>query len=97
MLAQLAVTDDEVAGWTEELNDILAYAEQVGEVAADDVPPTTHPYPLANVFRDDEVGPVLDRDQLLAGGPETTEGRFVVPRIVEEPSPDGPRHRVAEE
>ena len=84
MLAQLAVTDDEVAGWTEELNKILAYAEQVGEVAADDVPPTTHPYPLQNVFRADEPGPVLDRDALLAGGPKTTEDRFVVPKIVAE-------------
>jgi len=84
MLAQLAVTDDEVAGWTDELNKILAYAEQVGEVAAEDVSPTTHPYPLDNVFRPDEPGPVLDRDVLLAGGPETTDDRFVVPRIVAE-------------
>lgn len=82
MLAQLAVTDDEVAGWTDELNKILAYAEQVGEVAADDVPPTTHPYPLENVFRADDPGPVIDRDVLLASGPETADDRFVVPKIV---------------
>ncbi len=84
MLARLAVTDDEVAALTPELTAILGYAEQVGEVAADDVPPTVHPVPLTNVLRDDEPGEVLDRDELLAGAPSAEDGRIVVPRIVAE-------------
>ena len=84
MLARLAVTDEEVAALAPELNDILGYAEKVGEVAADDVAPTVHPVPLENVLRDDEPGEVLDRDELLAGAPQAEDDRFVVPRIVSE-------------
>ncbi len=84
MLARLALTDDEVERLAPQLSDILAYAEQVGEVAADDVPPTTHPFPLRNVFRPDEPRPSLSREQILAGAPEVEEDRFSVPRIVAE-------------
>lgn len=84
MLARLAVTDDEVEALAPELNAILGYAEQVGEVAADDVEPTVHPIPLANVLRDDEPGETLDRDELLAGAPHSEDDRIVVPRIVSE-------------
>jgi aspartyl-tRNA(Asn)/glutamyl-tRNA(Gln) amidotransferase subunit C len=84
MLARLAVTDDEVEALAPELNAILGYAEQVGEVAAEDVEPTVHPIPLTNVWREDDPGEVLDRDELLAGAPEAEDGRIVVPRIVAE-------------
>jgi aspartyl-tRNA(Asn)/glutamyl-tRNA(Gln) amidotransferase subunit C len=84
MLARLAVTDDEVEQLAPELNAILGYAEQVGEVAAGDVPPTVHPYPLENVMRPDDPGETLDREELLAGAPEVEDHRFVVPRIVSE-------------
>jgi aspartyl-tRNA(Asn)/glutamyl-tRNA(Gln) amidotransferase subunit C len=84
MLARLAVTDEEVEALAPELNAILGYAEQVGEVAADDVPPTVHPVPLENVLREDAPGDVLDRDELLAGAPASEDGRLVVPRIVSE-------------
>ena len=84
MLARLAVTDEEVEALAPELNAILGYAEQVGEVAADDVAPTVHPVPLTNVMREDEPGPVLDRDTLLSQAPESEDDRFVVPRIVAE-------------
>jgi aspartyl-tRNA(Asn)/glutamyl-tRNA(Gln) amidotransferase subunit C len=84
MLARLAVTDEEVEALAPELNDILGYAEQVGEVAADDVAPTVHPVPLTNVLRADEPGEVLDRETLLSQAPEAEDDRFVVPRIVAE-------------
>jgi aspartyl-tRNA(Asn)/glutamyl-tRNA(Gln) amidotransferase subunit C len=84
MLARLAVTDDEVQDLAPQLSDILAYADQVGEVAAEDVPPTTHPLPLNNVFRADEPRPSLPREQILASAPEVEQDRFAVPRIVAE-------------
>lgn len=84
MLARLAITEEEVEQLAPELNAILDYAEQVGEIAAADVEPTVHPYPLENVQRADEPGEVLDREVLLAGAPEAEDGRFVVPRIVAE-------------
>ncbi len=83
-LARIALTDEEVAGLASQLSDILAYAEQVGEVAAGDVVPTSHPYPLANVARADAPGPSLGQDEALANAPAVEDGRFRVPRIVGE-------------
>jgi aspartyl-tRNA(Asn)/glutamyl-tRNA(Gln) amidotransferase subunit C len=83
-LARLALSDDEVASLAPQLSQILAYAEQVGEVAADDVPPTTHPFALRNVTRPDVRRPSLPRDAVLAGAPAVEDDRFAVPRIVAE-------------
>lgn len=84
LLARLDLTDDEVAALAPQLSEILAYAEQVGAVAADDVEPLTHPYPLSNVFREDELRASLPRDLLLSQAPDVEDDRFAVPRIVAE-------------
>lgn len=83
-LARLALTDDEVERLAPQLSQILDYAEQVGTVAAADVPPTSHPYPLTNVTRPDVVRPSLPRELLLAAAPEVEDDRFAVPRILAE-------------
>lgn len=83
-LARLALTDDEVAALAPQLSAILGYAEQVGEVAADEVVPTTHPFALADVTRPDERTPSLRREDVLAGAPAVEQDRFAVPRIVAE-------------
>lgn len=83
-LARVALSDDQVAGLADQLSDILGYAEKVGEVATGDVPPTSHPYPLANVYRPDVTAGSLDRADVLANAPEAEQERFRVPRIVEE-------------
>lgn len=83
-LARLALVDDEVERLAPQLDRILAYAEQVSEVATEDVEPTSHPYPLRDVLRPDEPRPSLDRDELLAAAPDVEEDRLAVPRIVAE-------------
>ena len=83
-LARLALTDAEVAALAPQLSDILGYAEQVGQVAADDVPATTHPFALSDVTRPDERRPSLPREELLNGAPQVEQDRFAVPRIVVE-------------
>jgi len=83
-LARLALTDDEVAALAPQLSQILGYAEQVGEVAAEDVEPTVHPFALSNVTRPDERRPSLPREDVLAGAPAVEQDRFAVPRIVAE-------------
>lgn len=85
-LARLGLTDEEVASLRGQLSDILAYAEQVQEVATPDVPPTSHPYPLANVLRADEPRPSLPPEEALSTAPQPEDGRFQVPRIVGEES-----------
>ncbi|WP_103350355.1 Asp-tRNA(Asn)/Glu-tRNA(Gln) amidotransferase subunit GatC [Amycolatopsis sp. CA-128772] len=83
-LARLAVTDDELDVFAGQLDQILDSVAKVSEVAADDVPPTSHAVPLTNVFRQDVVVPGLSQQQALAGAPATEEGRFRVPRILGE-------------
>jgi aspartyl-tRNA(Asn)/glutamyl-tRNA(Gln) amidotransferase subunit C len=82
-LARLRLTDDERTSLRDQLGVILEHAATVGEVAAEDVPPTAWAIPRANVFRDDEPEPCLPVDEALRNAPEREGDRFKVPRIVE--------------
>ena len=66
-----------------QLGVILDAVARVQEVAGPDVPATSHPMPLTNVFRADEVRPGLTPAQALSGAPESEQGRFRVPRILD--------------
>jgi aspartyl-tRNA(Asn)/glutamyl-tRNA(Gln) amidotransferase subunit C len=83
-LARLALDDVEIAALTPQLAGILAYVEQIGEVATDDVEPLMHPLGLVDVLRDDVAGTPSSREEILRAAPDPQEGRFGVPRIVEE-------------
>lgn len=83
-LARLDVTDAEVELFTGQLEAVLEHAQDVEALDVDGVPPTAHPLPLQNVFRDDVPGDSLDRDEVLAMAPEAEDGRFRVPRILGE-------------
>ena len=83
-LARLDLGPDELDRLAAELDVILAAVARVSEVAADDIPPTSHAVPLANVFREDDVRPSLPRDEVLAEAPATEADRFRVPRILGE-------------
>ena len=83
-LSRLAVTPDELDLFASQLDVILQSVARVGEVAADDIPPTSHSVPLTNVFRDDVVAPGLSWEVALSGAPDKAEQRFRVPRILEE-------------
>jgi aspartyl-tRNA(Asn)/glutamyl-tRNA(Gln) amidotransferase subunit C len=83
-LARLAVTDQELDVFAGQLDVILSAVARVGEIAADDIPPTSHAVPMTNVFRPDELVPSLPRDAVLAGAPEVEDDKFRVPRILAE-------------
>ena len=83
-LARIELTEAELALLAPQLDVILESVARVSEVAAADIPPTSHALPLTNVFREDVVVPSLPRDQVLAGAPAAEQDRFRVPRILEE-------------
>jgi aspartyl-tRNA(Asn)/glutamyl-tRNA(Gln) amidotransferase subunit C len=83
-LARLAVTDDELEVFAGQLDVILGAVARVGEVAAADIPPTTHAVLMTNVFRQDEIVPSLPRDAILAAAPDVEDYKFRVPRILSE-------------
>jgi aspartyl-tRNA(Asn)/glutamyl-tRNA(Gln) amidotransferase subunit C len=83
-LARLQLTDDELARFTEQLSAVLEHARDVQALDLAGVPPTAHPLPLVNVFRDDVEVPCLDREEVLAQAPDAESDRFRVPRILGE-------------
>ena len=83
-LSRLAVTEQELDQFAGQLDVILQSVARVGEVAADDIPPTSHSVPLTNVYRDDVPVPCLTQEEALSGAPDAFEGRFRVPRILDE-------------
>lgn len=83
-LARLAVTDDELDLFAGQLDVILGAIARIGDVAAADIPPTSHAVPLENVLREDLVTPSLPLEAVLAGAPSVEDDRFRVPRILGE-------------
>ncbi|HEV8528085.1 MAG TPA: Asp-tRNA(Asn)/Glu-tRNA(Gln) amidotransferase subunit GatC [Actinomycetes bacterium] len=83
-LARIDLGEEELDHFATQLDVIIGAVARVAEVAADDIPPTSHSVPLTNVLRDDVVGPCLSPDEVLAAAPATEDGRFRVPRILDE-------------
>lgn len=83
-LARLSMSDAELDHMAGQLDVIIGAVARVGEVAAGDIPPTSHALPMTNVFRDDVARPGLSAEEALAAAPAVEENRFRVPRILDE-------------
>jgi len=83
-LSRIALGDEEIQRLSGEMGAIVSAVEAVSQVATDDVPPTSHPLPLGNVFRDDIVGETLSTEEALAGAPDHDGSRFRVSAILGE-------------
>jgi len=83
-LARMALTDDELARYSEQLVHIIEHAERVQALPTEGVEPTSHPLPMVNAFRADVVTESLARDDALAGAPDAENGFFRVPKILDE-------------
>ena len=83
MLARLELDEDKKEEMTEQLNDILEYADKLNELDTEDVEPTAHALPIKNVFREDKVEESLDREEALKNAPKKEDGSFKVPKIID--------------
>jgi len=83
-LARIDMNDAELDHLAQEMDVILGAVARVQEVAAADVPPTSHPIPVNNVVREDVVRPSLTPGEALSGAPAQAEDRFKVPQILGE-------------
>lgn len=83
-LARIDLSPAETERLAGELDVIVEAVAKVSDVAGDDVPATSHPIALSNVFRSDEVTETLDRDEVLSQAPEGQDGLFSVPQILGE-------------
>ena len=82
-LARIAVADNEIEPLRGELNAILAFVEQLGEVNVDGVEPMTSVTPMAMKMREDVVNDGNIADDIVRNAPATEHHYFVVPKVVE--------------
>ncbi|HSP76109.1 MAG TPA: Asp-tRNA(Asn)/Glu-tRNA(Gln) amidotransferase subunit GatC [Cryobacterium sp.] len=83
-LARIDLSSEEIARLTTELGQIVDSVAKVAAVATPDVPATSHPMPLTNIFRADTVVPSLTVEQALSGAPDRDGDKFRVPAILDE-------------
>lgn len=82
-LARLDFSDEEEQRMAAEMSQILDYVEKLDELDTSGVPPMSHVLDVTNVFRDDEIESRIDREQALEPAPETDDGYFQVPQVIE--------------
>jgi aspartyl-tRNA(Asn)/glutamyl-tRNA(Gln) amidotransferase subunit C len=82
-LARIAISDDDAERLVPELNNILGWVEQLGEVDVSGVEPMTAVIPNALRLRDDAVTDGNVRDAVLANAPQAEHGFFAVPKVIE--------------
>ncbi len=84
VLARIQLNDEEVERLTGQLDAIVDNIAKVSEVATPEVPATSHPIPLRNVFRPDVPGGMLSTEDVLRNAPDAADGRFRVTAILGE-------------
>jgi aspartyl-tRNA(Asn)/glutamyl-tRNA(Gln) amidotransferase subunit C len=82
-LARIAMSDDEIERLVPELNNILGWVEQLGEVDTDGVEPLATVIDQKMRLRDDKVTEGDCRDEILANAPDAEHGFFAVPKVIE--------------
>ncbi len=82
-LSRIKITEDRVEPMTQELNGILAWIEQLGEVDVDGVEPMTSVVAADLPMREDEVTDGNRQSDVLANAPNAQDGFYVVPKVVE--------------
>jgi aspartyl-tRNA(Asn)/glutamyl-tRNA(Gln) amidotransferase subunit C len=83
-LARLALTDEEIERFGQQLGDLLGHVNALSELDIASVPATAQVVESRNVTRDDDLRPCLDRETVLAQAPQRQGGFFRVPRIIAE-------------
>ena len=83
-LARLRLSQEELQLFTKQLGAVLEHAKDVEALQLDGVEPMSHPLPMENVTRKDEVHEMLDREEILDQAPAAEDGRFQVPQILGE-------------
>ena len=84
LLARLSLTPDEEESFTDQLNSILTYMEQLNELDTANVEPTTRAIDVSNVLRPDHQQTHEDRESILNCAPDRDQDFFKVPRILGE-------------
>ncbi len=82
-LSKLILSDEELAGFQEQLDKIIGYFEVLNSLDTTGVEPLAHPLDLRNVFRQDTVEDSAPREDALANAPDKTDEAYKVPVVIE--------------
>jgi aspartyl-tRNA(Asn)/glutamyl-tRNA(Gln) amidotransferase subunit C len=83
-LARLGLSDEELEQYRDQLEAILEYAARVQALPTEGVEPTSHPLPMVNAHRPDDVEDTLDREEVLSQAPDREGPYFKVPPFLEQ-------------
>lgn len=82
-LSRIALEESKIPALVDDLNAILAFAEQLKDSRLDDLAPMAHPLDQQQPLRADAVTETNQRDQLQKGAPAKDRGLFLVPKVIE--------------
>ncbi|MBP7652918.1 Asp-tRNA(Asn)/Glu-tRNA(Gln) amidotransferase subunit GatC [Candidatus Dependentiae bacterium] len=82
-LSRLKISDAEAEKFSGQLNAILEYASKINEIDTSEIEPTSHSIPMKNVFREDKIVESYSREQITSNSPQSENGFYKVPKIIE--------------
>ncbi|MBD1382382.1 Asp-tRNA(Asn)/Glu-tRNA(Gln) amidotransferase subunit GatC [Metabacillus arenae] len=82
-LARLAITEEEAEMFTQQLDAIITFAEQLNELDTENVEPTSHVLDMKNVLREDVPAKGLPVEDVVKNAPDHKDGYIRVPSILE--------------
>ena len=81
-LARLALTEEQITEYQEQLSAVLDYAEMLNELDLSDVAPTAHAVTRQNVTREDKVAPSLSLEEVLANAQQHSQDQFLIQSVL---------------
>ncbi|QGJ69578.1 Aspartyl/glutamyl-tRNA(Asn/Gln) amidotransferase subunit C [Planctomycetales bacterium 10988] len=82
LLSRLQLNDEELDAMQSDLQNMVNFVEQLGEVDTDGVEPMAHAVELHNIFREDKIAPSLPREEALANAPDEDGEFYRVPAVL---------------
>ncbi|MCK5655006.1 MAG: Asp-tRNA(Asn)/Glu-tRNA(Gln) amidotransferase subunit GatC [Candidatus Aureabacteria bacterium] len=82
-LSRLEFDDSKLEEFTSQIDKIVEYIKKLDELDTEKVEPTAHILPVKNVFREDKIIPSIEREKVFKSAPETQNGYFIVPKVIE--------------
>ena len=81
-LARLNLSDSDIAQYSKQIGEILEYVDRLNRVDTSKVQPTTHALDMTNAFRDDQLKPSYEINDVLCNAPDNDEHCFIVPKVI---------------
>jgi len=82
-LARLKIEDDKIVKISEDISNILSLVEQLQKIDTSNIEPMAHPMDATQTLRVDKVTQINNRDKLQSVAPNTKDGLFLVPKVIE--------------